>query len=79
MELYRDRPQEEWPRDAEGGLVMSNAPLDLEKLLQGIPETHISTVEQHKQQHCKTGSGYTKLNPSARDIAITLSASPSPR
>lgn len=34
IELYRDRPSEEWPR-AEGGdgLAMVNAPLDLEALL----------------------------------------------
>jgi catechol 2,3-dioxygenase len=33
IELYRDRPSEEWPRSPEGGLSMANAPLDLEALL----------------------------------------------
>jgi catechol 2,3-dioxygenase len=34
IELYRDRPQGEWPRAADGeSLAMSNAPLDLEALL----------------------------------------------
>ncbi|MGA0540842.1 VOC family protein [Neotabrizicola sp. VNH66] len=33
VELYRDRPEEEWPRDANGKLAMSNARLDLRKLL----------------------------------------------
>ncbi|MDR0809604.1 MAG: VOC family protein [Gemmobacter sp.] len=33
VELYRDRPEAEWPRDAEGQLAMSNARLDLHKLL----------------------------------------------
>jgi catechol 2,3-dioxygenase len=34
VELYRDRPQEEWPRPAEGdGVAMYNAPLDLQALL----------------------------------------------
>lgn len=33
VELYRDRAPEEWPRDAEGNLKMSNAPLDLNALL----------------------------------------------
>jgi catechol 2,3-dioxygenase len=33
IELYRDRPQEEWPRDANGEFTMFNAPLDLESLL----------------------------------------------
>ena len=33
IELYRDRPRDEWPRDAAGALAMSNAPLDLAALL----------------------------------------------
>ncbi|MEO1611712.1 MAG: VOC family protein, partial [Pseudomonadota bacterium] len=33
VELYRDRPEEEWPRDANGGLAMINAPLDVPALI----------------------------------------------
>jgi len=33
VELYRDRPQEEWPRAPGGELAMVTAPLDLEGLL----------------------------------------------
>ncbi len=33
VELYRDKPREAWPLDAEGRLAMVNAPLDLEALL----------------------------------------------
>jgi catechol 2,3-dioxygenase len=33
IELYRDRPRAEWPTDAEGRLVMTNDPLDLDALL----------------------------------------------
>lgn len=33
VELYRDRPEAEWPRDAQGRLAMVNAPLDLRALL----------------------------------------------
>ncbi len=33
VELYRDRPKEEWPRAADGTLMMGSAPLDLEALL----------------------------------------------
>jgi catechol 2,3-dioxygenase len=33
VELYRDRPQEEWPRTPGGALAMFTAPLDLEGLL----------------------------------------------
>ena len=37
VELYRDKPEEEWPRDAEGRLAMINAPLDLDALLAEAP------------------------------------------
>jgi catechol 2,3-dioxygenase len=33
VELYRDRPREEWPRDADGRLGMVTRRLDLEGLL----------------------------------------------
>jgi catechol 2,3-dioxygenase len=33
VELYRDRPREEWPRDPGGGIAMVTAPLDLQALL----------------------------------------------
>lgn len=33
VELYRDRPREEWPRAADGSLTMGSAPLDVEALL----------------------------------------------
>ena len=34
VELYRDRPKEEWPRDAHGNLKMVTEPLDLSSLVQ---------------------------------------------
>lgn len=34
VELYWDRPKEEWPRDERGGLQMVTEHLDLEELLQ---------------------------------------------
>lgn len=37
MELYRDRPQADWPRDAEGNLRMTTLPLDLRALLAEAP------------------------------------------
>jgi catechol 2,3-dioxygenase len=37
VELYRDKPEAEWPRDADGRLAMVNAPLDLEALLAEAP------------------------------------------
>jgi len=33
VELYRDRPQSEWPRDGDGNIAMTSDPLDLERLL----------------------------------------------
>lgn len=33
VELYRDRPEAEWPRDAAGNLAMISAQLDLHALL----------------------------------------------
>jgi catechol 2,3-dioxygenase len=33
VELYRDRPEEEWPRDADGGIVMFTRRLDVKALL----------------------------------------------
>jgi catechol 2,3-dioxygenase len=33
IELYRDRPEAEWPRAAGGGVAMLNAALDLQALL----------------------------------------------
>ncbi len=33
LELYWDRPREQWPRDAGGALAMTTMPLDLDDLL----------------------------------------------
>jgi catechol 2,3-dioxygenase len=32
IEIYRDRPREEWPRDPDGNLNLINAPLDVRAL-----------------------------------------------
>jgi catechol 2,3-dioxygenase len=37
VELYRDRPEEEWPRTPDGELAMVTLPLDLESLLAELP------------------------------------------
>ena len=42
VELYWDRPREQWPRSADGGLAMFTAPLDLSALLKEpklVPQT----------------------------------------
>jgi len=33
LELYRDRPKKEWPRNPDGSVVMFTRPLDLDALL----------------------------------------------
>jgi len=38
VELYWDRPSEQWPRTSEGGLAMFTEPLDLEALLKESPD-----------------------------------------
>jgi catechol 2,3-dioxygenase len=38
VELYWDRPKEQWPRTADGGLNMVTEPLDLEQLLKETPD-----------------------------------------
>jgi catechol 2,3-dioxygenase len=37
VELYRDRPREQWPRDESGALIMYTRPLDLRALLAEAP------------------------------------------
>lgn len=39
VELYWDRPQDQWPKDANGELAMYTRPLDLESLLRAAHES----------------------------------------
>lgn len=39
LELYWDRPQEQWPRDANGGLQMFTHQLNIENLLRAAHES----------------------------------------
>jgi len=39
VELYWDRPEKQWPREANGELAMYTHPLDLEALLRAAHET----------------------------------------
>ncbi len=36
VELYRDRPETDWPRDADGNIAMTSDPLDVEGLLREV-------------------------------------------
>ena len=49
LELYRDRPRAEWPRNADGALDMRTDPLDLESLLaelDAVPRTRTKEQEE---------------------------------
>ena len=46
VELYRDRPQAEWPRDAQGKLAILTRPLNLRALL---AEAHAADLALHQQ------------------------------
>jgi len=41
VELYWDRPKEEWPHTPDGRLAMLTEPLDLRNLLKEAPETKV--------------------------------------
>lgn len=40
VELYWDRPQDQWPRTSQGEIDMFTRPLDLRDLLKEAPERH---------------------------------------
>jgi catechol 2,3-dioxygenase len=42
VELYWDRPQDQWPRDRHGGIEMFTRPLDLNDLLREAPSLDAS-------------------------------------
>jgi len=39
VELYRDRPEEQWPRTPDGALAMFTRPLDLDGLMADAPQS----------------------------------------
>jgi len=42
LEIYRDRPRDEWPRAKDGELKMVNAPLDFDSLLAELEVEHVA-------------------------------------
>jgi catechol 2,3-dioxygenase len=40
VELYWDRPEEDWPRDAQGGIAMVTHALDLDDLLNAVERSN---------------------------------------
>jgi len=45
IEIYRDRPRVEWPRDSDGHIVMDTLPLDLESLEAELSEDERKNAE----------------------------------
>jgi catechol 2,3-dioxygenase len=41
VELYWDRPKQQWPHTPDGGLAMLTEPLDLRNLLKEAPEVKV--------------------------------------
>ena len=58
IELYWDRPREEWPRTPDGGVEMFTHPLDLEDLL--APGRRGTEDESPGPAHCRTGALATR-------------------
>jgi catechol 2,3-dioxygenase len=65
VELYRDRPREQWPRAADGSLRMVSAPLDLEALLRDaepvseqqeppVPSADLSPASRERLRELRT-------------------------
>jgi catechol 2,3-dioxygenase len=50
VELYWDRPQDQWPRTSDGGLAMYSRRLDLEALLQEVPSGSLENLVQTTQE-----------------------------
>jgi catechol 2,3-dioxygenase len=50
VELYRDRPEAEWPRDSRGNLAMFTRPLDVRKLLSEARVTDLANRKQAQPQ-----------------------------
>jgi len=67
IEMYRDRPRDEWPRDASGGIRMATDPIDFDSLLSEATEPldalppgtkighvhlHVSDLAEAKRYYC---------------------------
>ena len=69
VELYWDRPREQWPRDADGGIKMKTDPLNLRDLLGEVAEgSGVEIVLAVRVPSLKGGgSGRGRLNINALD------------
>lgn len=67
IELYRDRPQEEWPRAADGSIEMITAPLDLRALRAAADEP-----AQAERKHPVASSLGETMRTRLRDLRTRL-------
>lgn len=58
IEIYRDRPRDEWPREADGSVRLDNLPLDLDGL---IGEIHDEGADQGRRMPRGTTIGHVHL------------------
>jgi catechol 2,3-dioxygenase len=62
IELYRDRPKEQWPRAADGSLRMISAPLDLAALLREADHP-----VEHEEPNAPTSALPAEISQESRD------------
>jgi catechol 2,3-dioxygenase len=72
IEIYRDRPRDEWRRTADGEIAMATLPLDVESIVEELkanpdptpcvhPDTHIGHVHLQVSDIPATEAFYSKL------------------
>ena len=71
VELYWDRPRDQWPRDADGTLRMVTAPLDLEALLADA-ESHQQPVPDAPAARVDVAPMSEGMRQRLRDLRLAL-------
>ena len=56
IEIYRDRPSKEWPRDGEGHIMMDTLPLDLDSLIDEIKNNNNNQEKINNIEGFPTGA-----------------------
>ena len=51
IEIYRDRPSKEWPRDGEGYIMMDTLPLDLDSLIGEINNNNNNNHQEERKNN----------------------------
>jgi catechol 2,3-dioxygenase len=69
IEIYRDRPRKEWPRDASGSVQMGTEPLDLEGLMLELPPGERTLAAPGRPGPGRAASG-AQVPPAPEDTRI---------